>query len=187
VPEDCLAAVNWIAGHLGDFGPSNGRLVIGGGSAGANLTANTCMTLEESTRSLVSGALLLYPSVDHYSAEFPSHVERATGGILTTKTLSWFWDTYLAGADPESPETIGAFPLRSTRLSSMPPTLLVTAEFDPLRDEGITFSNKLQAAGVSVEHHHFDTADHDFACSEGPNENLSRLMGDIADWLDKLD
>jgi acetyl esterase len=69
----------------------------------------------------------------------------------------------------------------------MPPTLLVTAEFDPLRDEGIAFYDKLKVAGVSVEHRHFDTADHDFACSEGPNENLSRLMGDIADWLDKLD
>jgi acetyl esterase len=185
-PKDCLAAVNWIADHLGDFGPSNGKLVLAGGSAGANLSAITCMALDDKPRSRVSGALMLYPSVDHYSRGFPSHIERATGGFLTTRTLSWFWDIYLAGADPKSPQTADAFPLRSNKLSTMPPTLVVTAELDPLRDDGIAFSDKLREAGVPVQYRHFDTADHDFACTGGPNGNCLELMRNVADWLPRL-
>jgi acetyl esterase len=185
-PDSCLAAIRWIAGHIGDFGPSNGRLVIGGDSAGGNLAAASCLELEEPVRALVAGALILYPAVDHYHAAFPSYTERATGQTLTTSFMFWFWDTYLAGADPASPAVQRAFPLRSDDLGSLPPTLLVTAEFDPLRDEGKAFGDKLREAGVDLQYRHFDNAAHGFACSEGPNEDYQAMMVDVTGWLGRL-
>ena len=134
----------------------------------------------------VSGALILYPAVDHYHADFPSYTERATGQTLTTGFMIWFWDTYLAGADPTSPAVQRAFPLRSDRLGSLPPTLLVTAEFDPLRDEGKAFGDKLREAGVDLQYRHFDNAAHGFACSEGPNEDYRAMMADVTGWLGRL-
>ncbi len=185
-PEDCLAAVKWIAGHIGDFGPSNGRLVVAGDSAGGNLATCTCLELDPATRDRIAGAAVLYPAVDHYTAGFPSYVERATGQTLTSNFMVFFWDTYLAGVDHRGPEAARAFPLHSDRLASLPPTLLVTAEFDPLRDEGRAFAEKLRAAGVQLHYRHFERAAHGFACSEGPNQDYVALLDDMAAWLEGL-
>jgi acetyl esterase len=181
--DDCLIAVHWIMAHLGDFGPCNSRLVVAGDSAGGNLTACTCLDLEEPLRQRLAGALILYPAVDRYDAGFASYVERATTQLLTSDLVRWFWDTYLGDRDRHSAGAERAFPLRSENLAVMPPTLLVTAEFDPLRDEGIAFAEKLRQAGVAVTYRHFDKAAHGFACSEGPGEAHRSLMRDITEWL----
>lgn len=185
-PDDCLAAVRWIAHHIGDFGPSNGRLVLGGDSAGGNLAACTYLALDNSERAQVAGAFFLYPATDHYSTDPPSYTEHATGQMLTSKIVYWFWNTYLGWLNPEAPEAQRAFPLRSADLASVPPTFLVTAEFDPLRDEGVALAEKLREAGVPVQYRHFDTAAHGFACSEGRHENFREFMRDLTAWLDKL-
>ena len=184
-PDDCLAAVRWIADHIEDFGPSDGRLVIGGDSAGGNLSLVSCLSLDTEARGLVAGALVLYPVVDHYAAGFPSYVERARGQTLTSDFMHFFLDTYLAGT---SADRAGekAFPLHSTALDTLPPTLLITAEFDPLRDEGRAMADKLQEAGVPLHFRHFETAAHGFACSEGPNDNYLALMADVESWLAEL-
>ncbi len=185
-PDGCLAAVHWIADHMGDFGPSNGKLVIAGDSAGGNLTAATCLELDANIRAQVCGALMLYPAVGYYDAGFPSYTERAKGQTLTSKLMFWFWDTYLGETSPHSAEADRAFPLRSPHLGSLPPSFVATAEFDPLRDEGVAFAEKLREEGVDLQYRHFDTAAHGFACSEGPNENYLSLMEDVARWLAKL-
>jgi acetyl esterase len=133
----------------------------------------------------VAGALVLYPVVDHYAAGFPSYVERARGQTLTSDFMHFFLDTYLAGT---SADRAGekAFPLHSTALDTLPPTLLITAEFDPLRDEGRAMADKLQEAGVPLHFRHFETAAHGFACSEGPNDNYLALMADVESWLAEL-
>lgn len=182
-PDDCLAAVQWIAGHLGDFGPCNGQLVLAGDSAGGNLALCTALQLEEGVRNLVTGTILLYPATDHYSAGFSSYVERAKGQLLTTATVQWFWDTYLGTADRDSPAVQCAYPLRASNLDALPRTLLVTAEFDPLRDEGAALADKLRDAGVEVRFRHFDQAAHGFACSEGLSDDHRAMMVDIVDWL----
>jgi acetyl esterase len=182
-PDDCLAAVAWISDHLDDFGPSNGQLVIAGDSAGGNLAVCTCLGLDDATREKIAGAMVIYPVVDHYSAGFPSYVERATGQKLTSNIMHWFWDTYLAGIDPRGPEAARAFPLQAGNLASLPATLLVTAEYDPLRDEGKAFSDRLRETGVNVHYRHFPDAAHGFACSEGPCKDHRALLDDVADWL----
>jgi acetyl esterase len=181
--DDCLAAVKWIAAHLGDFGPGNGKLVIAGDSAGGNLAAVTCLALEPGLQEQVAGAILIYPAVDDYSAGFDSYVENATGQPLTSSLMRWFWDTYLGELGRRNADTTRAFPLRADNLQAMPPTLLVTADLDPLRDEGIAFAEKLRAAGVPVNYRHFAGAAHGFASSAGPNADHRALVEMIADWL----
>lgn len=184
--DDCLAATRWIAEHCGDFGTSDRRIVVAGDSAGGNLSAVVCLGADASLRQKIAGEVVIYPATDHYQAGFASYTERATGQTLTANLMRWFWDTYLAGQDPENAATAHAFPARSQQLSTLPPTFLVTAEHDPLRDEGKDFNDKLQAAGVPVAYRHFEEAAHGFAGSEGPSENLDAMMADLLAWLDKL-
>ena len=184
--EDCLAVTRWIGDHIGDFGPSNGTLVLAGDSAGANLATCTCLELDTSTRAKVVGEIVKYPVVDHYNANPPSYTERARGQALTSGFMVWFWDTYLGDCDADDPQAKRAMPLHAQNLASLPPTFLVTAEYDPLRDEGIAYAEKLRDAGVALQYRHFDTAAHGFACSEGPNENFNAFMDDLVTWLKQL-
>ncbi|PLW69712.1 alpha/beta hydrolase [Pseudohalioglobus lutimaris] len=182
--EDCLAAVNWIAGHLNDFGPCNGKLVIAGDSAGGNLAASACLALNETVRAQVAGALLIYPAVDDYAAEHASYTEHAKSQPLTADLMRWFWDTYLGQLGKQAASSQGAFPLQADNIDHLPATLLVTAEADPLRDEGIAFAEKLRAAGVAVNYRHFEQAAHGFASSSGPNADHKALMSMIAGWIE---
>ncbi len=179
--DDCLAAVRWIATHLGEFGPGNGSLVLAGDSAGGNLALCTCLELDDLRESL-AGVISIYPAVDHYSAGFASYVERAKGQLLTREQMRWFWDSYLASAAPESPQAQRAFPLRSDRLSVLPRTLVITSEHDPLRDEGIALAQRLRESDVETRYHHYNSP-HGFACGEGPNSDHLAMMVEIVDWL----
>jgi acetyl esterase len=184
--EDCLAVTRWIGDHVGELAPSNGTLVLAGDSAGANLATCTCLELDASTRAKVVGEIVKYPVVDHYNANPPSYTERARGQALTSNFMVWFWDTYLGNCGAEEPRAKHAMPLHSKNLATLPPTLLITAEFDPLRDEGIAYAKKLRDAGVALQYRHFDTAAHGFACSEGPNENFNVFMDDLVTWIKQL-
>ena len=185
-PDDCLAATRDLATRAGELAPCNGRLVIAGDSAGANLATCTCLDIDGAARESIVGELLIYPATDHYTAGFGSYVEKASSQALTTGLMHWFWDTYLADLPAEAPAAQRAFPQRSGELSSLPPTFLVTAENDPLRDEGKAYAGQLQQAGVPVSLHHFDNADHGFACSEGPTADFRLLMAQITAWLEQL-
>jgi acetyl esterase len=124
--------------------------------------------------------------VDHYSANPPSYTERAKGQTLTSGLMVWFWDTYLGRCPPDSPSARRAMPLHSDQLDSLPPTFLITAEYDPLRDEGVAFAGKLRDADVPLQYRHFDAAAHGFACSEGPNPDFEAYLSDLVDWLGRL-
>ena len=119
-PDDCLAATRWVADHIGDFGPSNGRLVLAGDSAGANLATCTCLELDPGTRALVAGEIVKYPVVDHYSSLHPSYIERGSGQLLTSKVMRWFWDTYLAGLAADSVAARRAMPLHAHQSGRAP-------------------------------------------------------------------
>jgi len=185
--DDCLAATQWIARHAAQLGTSNGRLVIAGDSAGGHLATCTCLETGPDNRQKIAGQVLIYPATDHYSAGFASYVERATGQILTSGIMHWFWDTYLGGLAPTDARAQRAFPLRASGLASLPPTLLVTAERDPLRDEGKAYAQALEQAGVATTYRHFATAEHGFACSQGPHADFRDFMQRLATWLAQLD
>jgi acetyl esterase len=181
--DDALTALAWIAAHPTKLGPNNGKLVLAGDSAGANLAACLCLELPATVRERLLGAALIYPVVDHYSAGYASYQEMATGHPLTRSLMHWFWDTYLAGYDADHPMVQRAMPLRTQDLGTMPGIFLVTAEFDPLRDEGIAFGEKLKAAGVPLEYYHFASAAHGFACSQGPTRDFEDFVTRFCKWL----
>ena len=170
-----------------DTGPNDGRLVLAGDSAGGNLVVCTCLALDAATRKHILGQVLIYPATDHYSAGFGSYVEKARGQLLTAAIVTWFWDTYLAGLPPDAPAAQRAFPRRSPDTGTLPPTLLVTAENDPLRDEGKAYAGQLGEAGVQVRFHHFDNAAHGFACGEGRSNHFQLFISQLTSWLSGLD
>ena len=100
--------------------------------------------------------------------------------------MRWFTDTYLDGMAPADPSIETMFPGRRTTFNGFPRSLLVTAERDPLRDDGRRLSKKLSVAGVNVEHEHFTEEAHGFPCSEGPTPGHERFMSLTAKWIDQI-
>ncbi len=179
--DDCLAASRWILEHLDNLAPNNGTVVLAGDSAGGNLTACTALMLADEPR--LAGCLMLYPAVQHYHSSLPSYVEHARSGPLTTPIMRWFIDTYLGETAPAAPETERLFPGRRQSFRGFPRSLLITAERDPLRDDGRRLAQRLGQDGVAVEHHHFDDEAHGFACSEGPTPGFTRCLELSSEWL----
>ncbi len=184
--DDCREASQWLAHHLESVGPNNGSIVLAGDSAGGHLAACTALALDADSRARLAGTLLIYPVVDHYSTPYASYVERARGQTLTSALMRWFWDTWLAGAGEEQAAAAGALPQRDRRLATLPPSLVITAERDPLRDEGLQFAEQLRAAGVAVTSEHYPNAEHGFACSEGPTPDFAHALALTAGWLRTL-
>lgn len=184
--DDCREAVHWLARHLESTGPNNGSIVLAGDSAGGHLAACTALALETEARGRLAGALLIYPVVDHYSTPYASYTERAKGQTLTSSLMRWFWDTWLAGGGADAAAAAGALPMHSRTLASLPPCLVVTAERDPLRDEGLQFAEQLRTAGVTVTSEHYGNAEHGFACSLGPTPDFRHFMTLAQGWLRTL-
>lgn len=146
--DDAFAAVQWIASHAEVLGGRSGRLAVCGWSAGANLAAVVCQLARDAGGPMLSGQLLVAPVT---SADFTrrSYADNAEGYVLTRALMQWFWDHYADTAERNDPR---AAPLLSRDLSRLPPALVVTCEFDPLRDEGVAYAEALRAAGGDVRH-----------------------------------
>ena len=145
--DDGIAAVRWIADHAADLGGIPGALAIAGWSAGGNIAAVTAQRARDGGPALC-GQLLLTPVTDSDLSR-PSYRDNAEGYVLTTALMGWFWDQYCPAADRSDPR---ASPLRAADLHGLPPAMVVTAQFDPLRDEGDAYAQALAAAGVPVQH-----------------------------------
>jgi cation diffusion facilitator CzcD-associated flavoprotein CzcO/acetyl esterase/lipase len=145
--DDAFASLEWIAGHAEELGGIPGQLAVAGWSAGANVAAVACQLARDAGGPEILGQVLLTPVTDSDMSR-PSYHENGEGYVLTAGLMKWFWDHY---ADPGQRGGPKASPLHGD-LSSLPPALVVTAEFDPLRDEGVSYAEALAAAGVRVEH-----------------------------------
>ncbi len=146
--DDAFAAVQWIARHAESLGGAPGQLAVCGWSAGANLAAVVCQLARDAGGPHIDGQVLVTPVI---GADFTrrSHAENADGYILTTALMRWFWDHYADAADRRDPR---AAPIEASDLSRLPPALVVTCEFDPLRDDGTAYAAALKAAGVDARH-----------------------------------
>jgi acetyl esterase/lipase len=146
--DDGLAATTWIAEHAEELGGIPGQLAVAGWSAGANVAAVTCQQAKLAGGPEIAGQVLLNPVTD---CDFSrgSYVDNAEGYLLTEALMTWFWDHYCDPADRVDPK---ASPLRADDLSGLPPAMVVTCQFDPLRDEGDAYAEALAAAGVPVRH-----------------------------------
>jgi cation diffusion facilitator CzcD-associated flavoprotein CzcO/acetyl esterase/lipase len=145
-PEDGFAAVQWVAENAAELGGIPGQLAVAGWSAGANIAAVVCQMSRDTDGPDINAQLLITPVTDSDFSR-PSYGENGDGYVLTTGLMHWFWDHYADPADRQDPK---ASPLRADNLSDLPPALVVTCEFDPLRDEGIAYAEAMEAAGVVV-------------------------------------
>lgn len=137
-PDDALTVLLWARARAAELGCDPARLIVAGDSAGGNLAAVTALRAPE----LIAGQLLFYPPLDA-SMAYPSVSEFAEGYFHTAAHMAWYWDRY--GGDPAHPHVS---PLRAPDLSGLPRTLLVLADCDVLRDEGLAYGRRLGAAGV---------------------------------------
>ncbi|SHL20937.1 Predicted flavoprotein CzcO associated with the cation diffusion facilitator CzcD [Bradyrhizobium lablabi] len=144
--EDGYAATRWIAEHAAELGGKPGPVMVAGWSAGGNIAAVTCQLARDRGGPQIAGQLLVCPVTD-CTFDRPSYNENATGYFLTRSLMYWFWDIYCSPADRTDPRVS---PLRG-KLENLPPALVATCEFDPLRDEGVAYAQALSAAGVPVE------------------------------------
>jgi len=156
--DDVEAVVRWVADHAGELGADAGRLAVAGDSAGGNLAAAAARRARDAGGPAIAFQLLLYPVTDLTRSQ-PSYGENGDGYLLTAEDMRWFIDSYLGGADPTDPD---ASPLAAGDLAGLPPALVVTAEFDPLRDEGEAYATRLAAAGVDARTSRFDGMIHGF-------------------------
>ena len=157
--EDCYAATQWVHDHAPELGADSGRLIVAGDSAGGNLAAVVALMASERSTPPITGQVLVYPVIDA-ACDAPSYTENAEGYFLEATGMRWFWDHYL-GPDGDGTHH-HASPIRASDLSGLPPAVVITAEFDPLRDEGEAYAEALRAAGVPVTTRRYDGMIHGF-------------------------
>jgi cation diffusion facilitator CzcD-associated flavoprotein CzcO/acetyl esterase/lipase len=145
--EDAFAALQWVAAKTIELGGIPGQLAVAGWSAGGNLAAVVSRLARDHGGPELAGQLLLTPVTDSDLTR-ASYADNADGYVLTTALMRWFWDHYAGEGDRTDPR---AAPLRAADLSNLPPAVVVTAEFDPLRDEGVAYAEAMAAAGVPVQ------------------------------------
>ena len=179
--DDCVAAIRWVTEHAAEFGGDPDRVALAGDSAGANLAIVSALRLLRTAGLSFRALLAAYPVTDAPDLARASYVERGAGFGLTTQAMIWFFDHYLD--EPGRASDPDVSPSRSPDLAGLPPTYVVTAEFDPLRDEGIEFALKLAAAGVAVVHAHHDDANHGFLSWAGTNEPSQVALDAACTWL----
>lgn len=156
--DDVVSALGWVVDNAEVLGIDPSRLAVGGDSAGGNLSAVACQIARAAGGPDIAFQLLVYPAVD-LAGDHESRRTNGEGYFLTTEMMVWFGRQYLAGRDPSTPRVS---PLLATDFSGLPPAMVITAEFDPLLDEGIAYGDALEAAGVPVERVHFDGEIHGF-------------------------
>ncbi|PPK68354.1 alpha/beta hydrolase [Actinokineospora auranticolor] len=156
--HDCHAAVRWVAAHAAELGVDPDRIAVGGDSAGGNLAAAVALAAREDGPLLVH-QLLVYPNTDHGS-DTESLRESTDRYLFNLHSVAWYWDNYLA--DPADGANPLASPLRAADHSGLPPATVITAEYDPLRDEGELYAKRLADAGVPTELTRFPGMAHGF-------------------------
>jgi acetyl esterase len=181
--EDAYAATSWVAAHAAELGIDPARLALGGDSAGGNLSAVVSLMARDRGGPRLAHQLLVYPATDA-RCDTVSYRENGADYFLTTEAMRWFWGHYLASpADGEQPY---ASPLRAPDLRGLPPALVLTAEFDPLRDEAEAYAARLREAGVPVRLVRFPGMIHGFINFLVSFPQASRLLDELAGTIRAL-
>ncbi|HEY3067046.1 MAG TPA: alpha/beta hydrolase [Methylomirabilota bacterium] len=178
--DDAWAATRWIAAHATELGIDASRLAVGGDSAGGNLAAVVALLARDAGAPAIAFQALIYPVCD-VSAESPSYVDFADGFMLTRDSMRWFIAHYLRGRDDAADWRVS--PLRAPSVAGVAPALVVTAGFDPLRDEGDAYARKLREAGVRVDSLCYGGMIHGFAPMGRLIESGNRAVAHVAATL----
>ena len=182
--DDTRAALRWVYENAARLGADEARVIIAGDSAGGNLAAVTALAeKEEMTPYQPWRQILLYPCLD-MTACMASHKKFATGYLLTEKLYRWYRDNYLGGF--EKPAHRRLSPLFAHDVTGLPPTVLLYAGFDPLRDEAAAYAVKLTLADVKLQTLYFGDMIHGFLTMGGAVAAAHAAVGRIAEALQAL-
>ncbi|HMC68964.1 MAG TPA: alpha/beta hydrolase, partial [Mycobacteriales bacterium] len=182
--EDCFAATKWVADNAEQLKVDATRMAVAGDSAGGNMAAVTSIMARDRGEPQIAFQLLIYPVIDG-TMSFPSYKENAEGKLLTARDMAFFYDNYAGdGVDRKDPLLS---PLYAPDLSKLPPALVMTAEYDPLRDEGEAYADALQQAGVEARSSRYDGMVHGFfgleAVVPASAAAMEEAAASLAYWL----
>jgi acetyl esterase len=183
--EDAEAATRWAFAHAAELGGNPKHLFVSGDSAGGNLAAAVALLLRKDIR--LCGQILLFPITDAAPEDYPSYEENATGCGLERSFMLWYLDQYLPGDTQRADPRIA--PVLAKDLAGLPPALVMTGEYDVLRDEALRYAARLRQAGVDVTHFHYSEMHHNFpvwplTVAEFPQSYDARQK--IAGWVRKI-
>lgn len=175
--EDAYAATAWVAANAAALGLDAGRLGVGGSSSGGNLAAAVTLMARDRGGPALAFQLLVYPVCD---ADFErvSYRENGEGKVVSREQMQWFWDQYAPA--PIDRGNAYLAPLRAPSLVGLPPALILTAEYDPLRDEGETYAQRLRSAGVAATSIRYDGCVHGFIALLVQHPTSQRAISDSA-------
>jgi len=175
--DDAYAAYQWVLGNAATIGGDPNRVAVGGESAGGNLAAVTSIKARNNGIKLPIYQMLVYPVTD-FTSTTPSLVENANAMPLSTAGLKWFGNYYLnSPADQTNPD---ASPLLADSLKGLPPAFIVTADIDPLRDQGEAYKGRLLEAGISVVGARYTGVTHEFFGMAGAVDTAKQAVSDVA-------
>ncbi len=159
--DESYAALKWVSAHAGEFGADGSRIAVAGNSVGGNMAAAISLMAKDRGAPKISYQVLLIPATDA-SVDSDSYHAYGEGRFLARAFMKYGWDLYVP--DEKSRDNIYVSPLRATpeQLKGLPPALVITAENDPLRDEGEAYARKLKDAGVNVAAVRYNGTIHDF-------------------------
>ncbi|HEU4370128.1 MAG TPA: alpha/beta hydrolase [Methylomirabilota bacterium] len=178
--EDCLAAYRWLRARGRDLGADPTRVAVAGDSAGGNLSAVVSQLAAGGGTAVPTCQVLIYPAVD-FSLETDSHRDLADGHVIPRDRIVWYMEQYLR---TEADRTdLRASPLRAPSLAGQPPTLIVTGGFDPLRDEGRAYGDRLREAGVDVVYREYPGQIHAFVMLTKAIPQGMACTREIAEYL----
>jgi len=180
-PDDVFAALKWLHANAARLGVDPRRVALVGDSAGGNLMAVTAIRARDAGLP-VAAQVLVYPVIDR-RCEGASKTECAEGYLISRAAVDWFWDHYLAR--PEDIASPLASPLNAADLSGLPPALVLTAEYDPSRDEAIEYCNALAAAGNDARHVPLPGLIHGAFWMSGAIPRASEVLAAIGEFLDE--
>lgn len=181
--DDCMAVTTWLAENGEVLGGDPARLAVAGDSAGGNLAAAVALASRADDGPRLAAQVLVYPATDAACAT-PSIVQNADGYLLTAEAMRWFWEQYL-GPGGDSDDGYASV-LRHPDLAGLPPTLVITAEYDPLRDEGEAYAEHLAEAGVEVATRRFDGMIHGFLGMDELVPEANEAMDEITKFLSAI-
>ena len=184
--EDCYAATRWLVEHSDELGFDRGNINISGDSSGGNLAAVVTLMARDRGGPHISRQLLIYPvTAPEHESPHESYTTFAEGYMLSRRSMRWFWEHYVNSAeDARDPY---ASPLLADDLSGLPPGIVITAECDPLGDEGIAYAERLKNAGVDIELKTYPGAIHGFFWMNGLMDQGRELVADLASAVNSND